>query len=277
MNGTQAVKIQEKSDSFKYESWIFFSLIGLLAITPYALNVWWKFLPSLAAIVLLMRWKTHAYVSDLGLSVSKIQAVVAVGVFACTVALANDLVPRLLHDAGIALYQGDQWNIGWALMPITQSLLEEFVLRALLLGELLFLFRRKKLISFVAAMIFVVWHLVFFPLTQGVWLNSVTLITLFLFGYASNNFFLTYRNIAIPLALHAGWNIVKFGGEYFDSSTSQRLSEAQAFNAVEGSWKIAALAFSIAVVSEFVMLWNLRDKTAKSKLEVSNADRNQST
>ncbi|MFZ4077716.1 MAG: CPBP family intramembrane glutamic endopeptidase, partial [Legionellaceae bacterium] len=178
------------------------------------------------------------------------------------VAIAKYAVPRLLNDAGIILYHGEQWNLGWALMPLTQSLLEELVLRALLLNGMLFYFQRIKLISIFAAMIFMVWHLIFFHLAQGAWLSNVTLVTLFLFGYASNNFFLIYRNIAIPFALHAGWNIIKFGGEYLDKATSERISEAQVFNAVEGSWTVLTLALGLAAVSELVILRKPGDKLA---------------
>jgi hypothetical protein len=84
----------------KFGSWLFFGLIGLLTITPYTVNGWWKFLPSVVAIVLLMRWKTQTYVSDLGLKISNAQAVVAVGVFTATIAIVKYAVLRLLNDAG---------------------------------------------------------------------------------------------------------------------------------------------------------------------------------
>jgi hypothetical protein len=256
----QTLKIQEKPLVLKFRSLLIYGLIGILAITPYLLEAPWKFLPSLLAIVFLMRWQSRSYVFELGLKISKIQFTVAIFVFAITMAVAKHTIPFLLNDAGIYLYHGDQWNLAWALMPISQSLLEELVLRALLLNGLLFYFQRKKYIAIVAAMIFMLWHLIYFPLAQDVWLSGMTLFTLFLFGYASNNFFLTYRNIAIPFALHGGWNIVKFSGEYFSVSKLDPIAEAQAFNAVEGSWKVLILALGLVVVSELIVCFKTKNK-----------------
>lgn len=227
-----------------------YSLITIALIVPYTMNDWWKFLPSLGLILILTRWKTRKLAKELGISLSVSQFLTLCIIFAVTTAVANKLVPFLLDKEGIVQIRGSNWNLGWALMPVTQSLGEELVLRALLLRGLLAVSLNHIAISLFAAFLFMIWHLVFFPIAQNSWLSVPTLITLFLFGYATNRLFLYHQNIGVPLALHAGWNFVKFKGEFFNKVTQMPLSEALAFNAVEGSLEVLGLAICVVALSE---------------------------
>jgi hypothetical protein len=227
-----------------------YSLITIALIVPYTMNDWWKFLPSLGLILILTRWKTRKLAKELGISLSVSQFLTLCIIFAVTTAVANKLVPFLLDKEGILQIRGPNWNLGWALMPVTQSLGEELVLRASLLRGLLAVSLNHRAISLFAALLFMIWHLVFFPFAQNSWLSVPTLFTLFLFGYATNRLFLYHQNIGVPLALHAGWNFVKFKGEFFDKVTQRPLSEALAFNAVEGSFEVLGLAICLVALSE---------------------------
>jgi len=64
----------------------------------------------------------------------------------------------------------------------------------------------------------------------------------------------TYRNIAIAFGLHPGWNLVKFSGDYYYTDMSTRMTEAEAFNLIEGSLFVLAMAALLAFLSEVIAM-----------------------
>jgi membrane protease YdiL (CAAX protease family) len=225
-----------------------FGVVAAL-VAPYFFDVWWKFLPAIALVVGLTRLASRQYRKLLGIEFTRRELSAAAALFAVTWVAASLLMPYLLSTAGLRLYPV---SAGWAFMPFSQAILEELVLRGLLLnGLVVILSRGERFIAGVSAILFVLWHLVFFPFTEGVWLTVPTLVTLALFGYASSLLFLKRRSIALPLALHAGWNLVKFGGFFVDTDTMLNATQAAAFNAVEGSWSVVALALATVVMTEW--------------------------
>lgn len=236
--------------------------IMVLAI-PYCTNAWWKFIPAIAGIMFIHRVQFHRlpnyrlrstdYLAHLGLRTNWLQIIFAVAAFGFTCMIASLIIPSLLDSSGIVLVRSPGWHLGWQLMPLTQSFAEELVLRALLLNTTLLVVNQRQYVALLTACLFSFWHFVFFPIAQGVWLTPATLLTLFLFGYGSNLIFLRHKTIAIPFALHAGWNLVKFGGEYFDKTGQSPIAEGLAFNAVEGSTSVLGLAlcFVITVATTF--------------------------
>ena len=138
--------------------------------------------------------------------------------------------------------------------------------RALLITACARFFKSERFVCGFGAILFMLWHIAFFPLMQNVWLSGKTLTSLFLFAYAANNLFFTYRNIGVPMAVHSGWNLVKFNGEYIGLQTFEAVPEGYAFNAVEGSTIIVVFALTLAVVSE---LLNLKNRTKFRKQTMS--------
>lgn len=228
----------------------------VILVIPYILNFWWKFLPSLALIVFLSSKMSPNPVSTLGFKIRKTNAAVAVATFILTFASAYILVDFLCEKNGIRITdEYGNWHIGWKLSPIFQSLGEEIVFRAFLLGTLTAYWTSRHRIVFSAAMLFTVWHVIFFPMAQGVWLSGLTLVTLFLFAIATNYLYLAYQNIAVPWALHAGWNLVKFSNDYYQGEN--RLNEAEMFNIVEGYWLTTLSAAALALVGLVVFRKNI--------------------
>lgn len=253
-----ASTISQSSSRKKLRPWILYGLITVLLITPYTLNIWWKFIPSLLLILWLLRTQSDDYLDRLGLVGNRSLLWLSIGVFGATFATASVVVPNEMRLNGIELYRSPAWHLGWATMPLTQSLGEELVLRGLLLNGLLAAFKNKRAAIVGAAVVFAVWHVVFYPISQNVWLTATTVSTLFLFGLATNIIFVVTRSIAIPLALHAGWNLVQFGGEYIDLVTMQSRTEAHVFNAVQGSNTVLSLALGLVFIST---LWWQRKAT----------------
>jgi membrane protease YdiL (CAAX protease family) len=233
-------------------TWVLIICLAILLITPYTLNLWWKFLPSLFLMVLLLQSQFSDYRVRLGLISTRRLVICSFFMFSVTWAAAVIIVPKCMRLHGIELYQSSDWHLGWAIMPITQSLGEELVLRALLLNALLPMIKSRTTVVVTSAVIFAVWHMVFFPFAQNVWLSLPTVATLFMFGLATNVIFVITRSIALPLAFHAGWNLVQFGGEYRSAVTFQSVSEGEVFNAVQGSGLVFSLAAGLVL---FSVLW----------------------
>jgi hypothetical protein len=228
--------------------------IAVLAalIAPYFFDVCWKFLPSIGLVVIFTRLASRRYLSLLGIEFKRRELPYAAFAFLGTWLAAYLLTPYLLGKASL---QVRYVNLGWALMPISQAALEELVLHGLLLSGLSALMPKNiRQVAIVSALLFMLWHLFFFPFTEGVWLSSMTLATLYLFGYASSLLFLVTRTIAIPLALHAGWNLVKFNGMLVDTNTLGSATQAASFNAVEGSSVVFVLAVTLVAFVEFFFI-----------------------
>lgn len=208
-------------------------------------------MPSLLLIVWLLRTQSDDYLDRMGLVGNRPLLWFSIGIFGATFATASVVVPNAMLLSGIELYRSEAWHLGWAVMPFTQSLGEELVLRGLLLNGLLAAFKNKMAVIVGAAVVFAVWHVVFFPISQNVWLTFTTVSTLFLFGLATNIIFVGTRSIAIPLALHAGWNLVQFGGGYRDVVTMQNRTdmEAHVFNVVQGSITVLIMAVGLVLIS----------------------------
>jgi membrane protease YdiL (CAAX protease family) len=217
--------------------------------TPYFFDVWWKFIPAIAIVIGLTKLASTRYSKLLGLEIDRKGLLTAAVFSVVTWITASCLIPGLLADAGLRL---NPVSAGWAFMPFSQAALEELVFRALLLNCLCHLVAPdNRLIAATSALLFVICHLAFFSLTEGVWLSLTTLVTLSLFGYASSLLFLSTHSIAIPLALHAGWNLVKFGGYLVETETNRTAAQGAAFNAVEGSWTVLTLALVTASLAEW--------------------------
>jgi hypothetical protein len=86
-------------------------------------------------------------------------------------------------------------------------------------------------------------------------LTLATLSTLFFFGVATGALFVRQGNIWGCLAIHAGWNVMRFqlgmvagGGE-----GARPLTEGEGFHLLEGSPYVLALSAFLAIT----LFWNL--------------------
>lgn len=157
-----------------------------------------------------------------------------------------------LSTKGYALVWADIFD--YIIVPF-QTLNEEMIFRALLLGMLLKLGLSKNNTVILPAFIFSVFHWVFYsyimlPENRGI-VSLEALITLFMFGVAANSLFLRYRNIYFPWALHCGWNIHRFGSKIAlmrETGPNNRVKEYMTFNLLEGGLPIIILSIFLAPI-----------------------------
>lgn len=129
----------------------------------------------------------------------------------------------------------------------SQALHQEMVLRALLLGAV-----RRRLGSDLAASLlvaggFVALHAGFYTGVVGVALPATTLATLLAFALAGNELYLAYGHVGFSLALHAGWNVVRFPALYRALPSERPLTQAESFAVVEGTPELLAAALLLLV------------------------------
>ena len=147
---------------------------------------------------------------------------------------------------------------------------EELLFRILLLTALLQLGFNKWKCIFIPSLIFTTLHLIFYHFNMKLEnrgnLDLNVLITLFLFGIATNALFLSTRNIVIPWALHCSWNLNRFGSKItlLNGDDHLKLHEYMTFNIREGSESIMVLSFLVAATSLFYFVKKQPQTTKKT-------------
>ena len=230
--------------------------IGLAApvvfLVPYTLGWgwgWWKFASAGAGILLLWRWASpKTFAADLGLRMRRrdfalaLMALVIVGIG------ASRLIPGILRHHG---YTRGPTALAWMALAIPfQTLNEEMVLRALLLTALVRILRPHFLLSVVVAGVFAVLHFALYyfgpPHTA---LSGQALTTLVLVGFALNELFLATSSIAVPWAIHLGWNLTRYGSDWIGQSSSGSLEQGLDFSLIEGNPWVMLLALALALAA----------------------------
>ena len=235
------------------------SLLLAAALMPWPLlfseHHWWAFIPATAAILGALRllhgsqWTSYA-----GLKMPLTHVLLAVAAFGLVVIATKLLLPDLYASIGL---RADSPRIEQQLGLPFQSLNEEIVFRALLIGLLLQYVGSRVLISVGVACIFSVPHFLLYRFSNPLHLalSPIALLTLFLAGAAMNNLYLAFRHIGFSWALHAGWNIVWLPAAVYDATTNERLYEPQVFDRVLGSPIMAAVAGGTAFLSFALLVW----------------------
>lgn len=234
-------------------AWLYPPILCGLFVAPYALDVWWKFLAATVAVLVWTRVCHGRNAWDmLGLRARPDHLAVA-AVLLVVVGLAGRwLIQEAAASAGMVL-RSDLWPLPWRFLAIFQALNEEIVFRSLLLGLLVRRFGRPLLLSLLASGIFAIAHLGFYGIAHGLWLAPTALGTLFLFGLATNWLFVRTGHVWFGHALHAGWNLTRFGGDFLGPG-NQVVAEGATFNAIEGAWSV--LGFSaVVLMAAAVLSW----------------------
>jgi membrane protease YdiL (CAAX protease family) len=134
-----------------------------------------------------------------------------------------------------------------------QTLNEEMVLRALLLTVLAHFMKVRFLVSIAVAGFFTSAHFVLYrfgsPQTS---LSVQALTSLFLVGFAFNEFFLASGSIAVPWAIHLGWNLTRFGNDWIGQGRNETLPQGTDFNLIEGNPWVVILAAVLALIAAAV-------------------------
>ncbi|HYS45638.1 MAG TPA: CPBP family intramembrane glutamic endopeptidase [Rhizomicrobium sp.] len=172
----------------------------------------------------------------------------AVAAFGAVATGTKMLLPHIYESTGL---RADTPRVEQQLGLLFQSLNEEILFRALLIGFLLQYLRSSVLISVGLACVFSAAHFLLyrFPNPLHLPLSWTALLTLFLAGAAMNNLYLAFRHIGFSWAFHAGWNIVWLPAPVYDVLTNDRLYEPQVFDRVLGSSAMAIVAGGTALLS----------------------------
>jgi hypothetical protein len=80
-------------------------------------------------------------------------------------------------------------------------------------------------------------------------LSVQALTTLLLAGFAFNEFFLATGSIAVPWAIHLGWNLTRLGRDWVGLGLPGVLEEGPDFNLIEGNPWVMVLAAGLALVA----------------------------
>ena len=236
------------------------ALLVVAALMPWPLLAgpanWWAYALSTAAILgalrfLLGRQWAHAA----GLNLRPLDALAALAAFALVAIGTKMLLP--------GIYAANSLKAGVPQMEqqfgfLFQSLNEEILFRALMIGLVLQYVRSAALVSLGLAFVFSAAHFLLYRFgTLHMVLSVSALATLFFAGVTMNNLYLAFRHIGFSWALHAGWNVIWLPAAAYDAVTKAPLREPQLFDRVLGSPMIAAIAGATTVLS-FALLAHSR-------------------
>lgn len=234
-------------------------LIGGLVLGQFLFEPWWRFPLATLGILLIAQL---GYGRDgwqrLGLVIPRWHAAAALALLATLYGLSLWLQALLAGLQGLSYMQPTgtaAWL--WQTGLLFQVLNEEILLRALLLGWLKRKLRSERLIMLVTTAVFAGLHILLYLFLADVSLAPGPLLTLLIYCLIANLLFLRSGHIAFAFALHAGWNLNRFTAVYVDGS--QRLSEAQTFNAIEGKlwpWMLGLW---------LLLMWFLRSHPTQAK------------
>lgn len=242
-------------------------LLILIFVSPYAFRIPWRF--AWASLLLILSAAAFYRLQGrplLGLQASPMQMAAALAVALAVWWAAGIAVGGLSKQAGLILVPFDSTELFFG-KPFFQSLNEEIILRAILLTLLATLWPatmrasglRAWLLPGLAALIFAGLHWVYYNLISSIELHFPTLLTLFFVGFALNGYFLRSGHILFGVAIHAGWNLVRFGGQFFSSDPTTGVREyikyAHTFNIFEGSPHLLVASAALALLAAW-LLWN---------------------
>jgi membrane protease YdiL (CAAX protease family) len=229
------------------------SLLLVMALLPWPLlfseQHWWAFIPATAAILGLLRLlQGSEWARIAGLKMPLTDILPAVAAFALMVVATKLILPGIYAANGL---RADSPGIAQQLGLLFQSLNEEVLFRALLIGFVLHYVRSRVLISTGLAFIFAAAHFLLYRYSNPLHLalSPLALLTLFLAGLVMNNLYLAFRHIGFSWAFHAGWNIVWLPAAVTDIATNAQLHEPQVFDRVLGAPVMAATAGATALLS----------------------------
>ena len=232
-------------------------MLVVAALMPWPLLItqdnWWAFAAATAAILVALRLLLgEQWAATAGLELTPIDALAALAAFALVAAGTKMLLPGVYAANDL---KANAPHVEQQFGFLFQSLNEEILFRALMIGFVLQYVRSAALVSLGVAFVFSAAHFLLYrfsnPLHMA--LSVTALATLFFGGVAMNNFYLAFRHIGFSWALHAGWNVVWLSAWPHDAATNVPLAEPQLFDRVLGSLMIAAIAGAITVLS-FLLL-----------------------
>lgn len=223
-------------------------LLIFFFIIPYCQPFWWKFIIALPFILLITHYKyPYKTLEQAGLNIPLKQLCISCGIFLIFFLLSHFYINIIIVQKDILFYPNPPI---WILTIIFQVFNEEIVTRALLLNFLKTKIKKNITCAIVAALSFAILHfLLYYPVAKII-LNPQALLAIFLFGLICNFLFLKFKHIGFGLAMHLGWNIVRFSGVYFKNN--MMIPEGQLFNMFEGTWSIIFFLIALITLGHFI-------------------------
>jgi len=207
-----------------------------------------------------------AWATRVGLRMSRVELLRSVGLLAAVTTIASVIVTAIARAKTITF---DPWittphEVPWYLHTVAQTLNEEMLLGAVLLGGI-----RRRLprtsplrISIGVAAAFALFHLAFYGArtpempNYGV-LSAATLLALFLVGIVRNNLILATGHVGYAEAVHLGWNAIFLGGAFrWAGEGGAAMTEPERFDAFVGSPAVIVLGAVGAVATAWLLRRN---------------------
>jgi CAAX prenyl protease-like protein len=219
-------------------------LIFWIPYTSWLPRIWDHFGWATIGLIGLFRvWRPRSYRRDLGIDLDWRQGLLSSATFVTLALGAAIAIPALARNAGLRYLPYFRFDI------LFQSFNEELVARVLAMTFFLRICRGRRLAaSCTAAAIFSTLHLVFYDIA----LTPVTLLSLFLVAFALNQFYLHTGHVGYGVAIHAAWNLTRFGGSFHEMGTSRHLGSAQTFNLLEGSITMLGVSLALALLGMYL-------------------------
>ncbi len=246
--------------------WILLFVVFLL---PYVQWRYWGHATTTAGLLALGygRWKWQT-TQRFGLPRSR-AALVRTGIaFVLLYALFRVVATAWVGPgAGIDLHP---WSLLYTATFACQALNEEIVLGALLLFGLERRLPHRVLLALVVSLIFAGLHyLMYRPWGLQHALLPTTLTTLFAVGVLRTGSILQARHVGYAWALHAGWNLVMFSGQWRETVSNRTLTEPQVFDALLGSPPLTLLS---VLGASLLLIWMHRSPVPTRPTDAADED-----
>ena len=231
------------------------SLLLSYLIFTYAL--WWMSLLGTALIFLFARlfWSKNS-VEKVGFKISKKEIIISLLIFVVVVLSAYWIINRITIENNILFIPFFHENLWYrnVFKTIGQTINEEIVLGALLLGYVRFIFKKVNpvVISIGVALIFCLFHFLFFyfritSYTNFGTLSILCLFSIFFVGIIRNNCILSTGHIGYAWAIHFGWNLIFMDSSFYINN--RLINEPNLFNYVLGNNIVAAGTLLLMLLS----------------------------
>jgi hypothetical protein len=241
---------------------MFWALFYFVALVPYFLSPWWRYIAATTGLLLIGRQLTREpLLKFLGLAIPRREFLGIALTCLATGTFALYVIPAIAYAGG------------WTRVPdglplrkfitICSALNEEIVFRSVVLGLLTAWLQSVLKASVLSAAIFSLGHLLIYRILDAHWLAPTTLVTLFFFGLAANQLYAWRGHIGYSYALHVGWNIVRFRAGYL-SLNGETLHGGASFDLIEGSWPVCAVAFGFWAVTGLVAYSQLMQRVPQA-------------
>lgn len=192
-----------------------------------------------------LRFREEA-IRRLGLAIAGRDLLACLAILAGGLMITSGLMSAITADSQVQI-AGHR-----PLFSASQVLHQELVLRGLLLGTLAGRRSSPVVLAAVAAIVFAAVHPLLFWWRWDLVLPATTGLTLFAFAWATNLLFLRTRHIGYSLAVHAAWNLPRFGTHYGRDALDRPITEWTSFAVIEGS--PVALAASLALLAGVLLI-----------------------